>query len=340
MILEMDIDITDRKKAEKALQKSEMRLRQFYESSMIGVFYYHLNGSITEANDKFLEIIGYTQEDLQAGLIKWDEITPHEYRSVDEYAIAELKTTDIDTPYEKEFIRKDGSNVLFYLGVATINEARDEGVVFVLDITDRKKAEKMLKLKLEELARSNDELEQFAYVSSHDLQEPLWMITSYLQLLQRKYQGNLDDKADKYIHFAVDGASRMQNLIQDLLEYSRVTRISREPESTNYELILNQVLVNLKMIIEENKATISYNTLPDVIVDSTQLGQVFQNLILNGIKFHSEEAPKICISAEEKTNEWLFSVQDNGIGIDPQYSERIFEIFKRLHTRKNILEQE
>ena len=141
-------------------------------------------------------MIGYTQEELQAGLIKWDEITPHEYRSVDDYAIAELKAKGIDTPYEKEFIRKDGSHIPIYLGAATINEARDEGIVFVLDIIDRKKAEKMLKLKLEELARSNEELEQFAYVSSHDLQEPLRMITSYLQLLQRKYQCNLDDKAD------------------------------------------------------------------------------------------------------------------------------------------------
>ena len=147
------------------------------------------------------------------------------------------------------------------------------------DITERKKAEEILKLKLEELASSNEELEQFAYISSHDLQEPLRMITSYLQLLQRRYQGNLDDKADKYIHFAVDGASRMQNLINDLLEYSRVTKISGGPESTNCELILNLVLSTLKVIINEKKATVSHDSLPEVIVDSTQLGQVFQNLI-------------------------------------------------------------
>ena len=189
-------------------------------------------------------------------------------------------------------------------------------------------------MKLEELARSNEELEQFAYVSSHDLQEPLRMITSYLQLLQRKYQGNLDDKADKYIHFAVDGASRMQNLINDLLEFSRVTTRAREPETMDCEFILNQVLSNLKLVIKENNATISHGPLPEVMADSTQLAQVFQNLIINGIKFHGEEAPKIHISAEKKANEWVFSVQDNGIGIDPQYSERIFEVFKRLHNRE------
>jgi light-regulated signal transduction histidine kinase (bacteriophytochrome) len=261
-------------------------------------------------------------------------MTPHECRSVDEYALTELKAKGFATLYEKEFIRKDGSRIPIFLGAATTNDACNEGVVFVLDVTDRKRAEEMLKLKLEELARSNEELEQFAYVSSHDLQEPLRMITSYLQLLQRKYQGNLDDKADKYIHFAVDGASRMQNLINDILEYSRVTRTSREPKFTNCKFILNQALAGLKVVIKENKATISHDTLPDIMVDPTQLVQVLQNLILNGIKFHGEETPKIHITAEKKASEWVFSVHDNGIGIDPQYSEKIFEVFKRLHTRE------
>jgi len=204
----------------------------------------------------------------------------------------------------------------------------------VQDVTERKKAEEKLRLKLEELARSNAELEQFAYVSSHDLQEPLRMISSYLQLLQRRYQGNLDDRADKYIHFAVDGAARMQNLINDLLEFSRVTTRAGEPEPTDSALVLNQVLSNLELYIKENKATVSHDPLPEVMADSTQLAQVFQNLIINGIKFHREEASRICISAEKKAGEWLFSVKDNGIGIDPQYSEKIFELFKRLHNKE------
>ncbi len=160
------------------------------------------------------------------------------------------------------------------------------------------------------------------------------MITSYLQLLQRKYQGNLDDKAEKYINFAIDGASRMQSLINDLLEYSRVGTVNNEPESIDCESILNKVLSNLKMIIKENNATVSHSPLPEVMANSTQIVQVFQNLIVNGIKFHSEQAPKIHIVAEKKASEWVFSVQDNGIGIDPQYSERIFEIFKRLNNRE------
>jgi light-regulated signal transduction histidine kinase (bacteriophytochrome) len=161
------------------------------------------------------------------------------------------------------------------------------------------------------------------------------MIKSYLQLLQRRYQGNLDEKANKYIHFAVDGASRMQDLINDLLEYSRVGTENKEPESIYCEVILNKVLSGIKTVIKENDATISHDHLPEVMADSTQIGQVFQNLIINGIKFHGEETPKIHISAEKKENYWVFSVQDNGLGIDPQYSERIFEIFKRLNKRED-----
>ncbi len=244
------------------------------------------------------------------------------------------KILETDQPHHWEVTVPDGSVIDVYNFPFTDVDGSPMILEMDFDITERKKAEKMLKLKLEELARSNEELEQFAYVSSHDLQEPLKMITSYLQLLQRKYQGNLDKKADAYIYFAVEGASRMQNLIIDLLEYSRVTRSDKEFETTDSGLILNKVLFSLRLIIYENEATVSHDPLPEVIADSTQLAQVFQNLILNGITFRSEEAPKIHISAERKANEWVFSVQDNGIGIDPQYSERIFEIFKRLHTRE------
>ena len=222
--------------------------------------------------------------------------------------------------YETLRIKKDGTTINASVTLSPVFDASGKFVAVSCigrDITKRKKAEETLKMKLEELRRSNEELEQFAYVSSHDLQEPLRMISSYLQLLQRRYEGNLDEKADKYIHFAVDGAFRMQNLINDLLEFSRVTTRGREPEHMDSEFILNQVISILEIYIKENKATVSHDTLPEVVADSTQLVQVFQNLIINGIKFHSKEAPQICISAEKKASEWIFSVQDNGIGIDP-----------------------
>lgn len=212
-----------------------------------------------------------------------------------------------------------------------------------INITDlaRNQAQNELKITVsklketnKELKRSNDELEQFAYVSSHDLQEPLRMIGSYLQLLQRRYQGQIDDRADKYIDFAVDGAARMQNLINDLLEFSKVTTQAKEFESVDCELILSQVLSNLEVSIKENGAIISHDPLPTVMADSTQLAQVFQNLISNAIKFRSDKTPEIHISAEKKHKQWLFSVADNGIGIDPHHCERIFEVFKRLNKRK------
>jgi PAS domain S-box-containing protein len=180
----------------------------------------------------------------------------------------------INDSYELKLIKKDCSSGWIHLSYKAFfnKDGKFVGSLSMLtDITERKKAEETLKLKLEELSISNAELEQFAYVSSHDLQEPLSMITSYLQLLQRRYQGNLDDKADKYIHFAVDGAYRMQNLINYILEFSRVSARNRESKPTNCEFILNQVLSNLKLFLKENEATVSHDPLPVVMSDSTQL---------------------------------------------------------------------
>ncbi len=244
------------------------------------------------------------------------------------------KVLETGQPHHWEFTTPEGSVIDTHNFPFTDIDGSSMILGMDIDITDRRKAEETLKSKLEELRRSNEELEQFAYVSSHDLQEPLRMISSYLQLLQRRYQGKLDDKADKYIYYAVDGAARMQVLINDLLEFSRVTTKAKEPEPTDSELVLDQVLSNLNLFIKQNKANISHATLPKVMADNTQMAQLFQNLVANGIKFHSEKAPKIHISAENKANEWVFSVQDNGIGIDPQYSEKIFEVFKRLHKKE------
>ena len=185
-----------------------------------------------------------------------------------------------------------------------------------------------------ELDRSNKELEQFAYVASHDLQEPLRMVSSYTQLLARRYKGRLDADADEFIAFAVDGANRMQRLINDLLAYSRVGTRGKEFEPTDCTAVFDQALANLKAAIEESGAVVTHDPLPTVMADNMQLGQLFQNLIGNAIKYHGDEPPRVHVSAEQKGNDWVFSVRDNGIGIDPQYAERIFVIFQRLHTRE------
>lgn len=185
----------------------------------------------------------------------------------------------------------------------------------------------------EELARSNRDLEQFAYVASHDLQEPLRMVAAYTQLLAERYQGKLDANADKYIHYAVDGALRMQTLVQDLLAFSRVGRNGRIPVPVDMNGVVQLVLSNLRTVIRETNAQVDLRQLPEVVVDATQMVQLFQNLIGNALKFRGCGAPRISITAERNEGEWTLAVTDNGIGIAPEHAETVFVIFKRLHTQ-------
>jgi predicted ATPase/signal transduction histidine kinase len=184
-----------------------------------------------------------------------------------------------------------------------------------------------------ELQRSNQELEQFAYIASHDLQEPLRAVASYTQMLAKRYQGKLDEKADIYIGFAVEGAMRMQQLIQDLLTYSRVGRHQLKRETTDCNLVVNKVLKDLQIIIKETQAAIAFDSLPTISADTAQITLLFQNLISNSLKYRSEASPQISITASQQEATWLFQVCDNGIGIDPQYTEQIFNIFERLHPQ-------
>jgi light-regulated signal transduction histidine kinase (bacteriophytochrome) len=182
-----------------------------------------------------------------------------------------------------------------------------------------------------ELKRSNKDLEQFAYVASHDLQEPLRMVSSFTQLLERKYRDKLDEDANEYIWYVVDGAKRMQSLINDLLSYSRVTTKVKDFAKINLNETVDEALFNLEIAIEENDAIVVVDSLPQIHGDSSQMVQLFQNIIGNAIKYRSEKIPEIHISASEGDQEWIFKIEDNGIGIQPEYNERIFQIFQRLH---------
>ena len=204
----------------------------------------------------------------------------------------------------------------------------------IRDITARRTAEALLLQKVEELYRSNEELQQFAYIASHDLQEPLRMVASYTTLIARRYKGKLDADADDFIAFAVDGAKRMQRLIQDLLTYSRVGSRGEELSAISSEEALEQAIRNLRGALEESGALVTHDALPIVLADEMQLIQLFQNLVGNAIKYRREGVPAVHIGVvPSSSKKWLFSVQDNGLGIEPQYFEKIFGMFQRLHKR-------
>lgn len=201
------------------------------------------------------------------------------------------------------------------------------------DVTERARAEEALARQAQDLARSNAELEQFAYVASHDLQEPLRMVASYTQLLARRYGDRLDDDAHEFIGYAVDGVRRMQGLISDLLAYSRVGSRGESPEMVELEPVMARTIDVLRTAVEESGATVTHDPLPAVQADAVQIGQVLQNLVGNALKFRGDAPPRVHVGVQRQGAEWVFSVRDNGIGIAPEYAQRIFVIFQRLHTR-------
>jgi light-regulated signal transduction histidine kinase (bacteriophytochrome) len=207
----------------------------------------------------------------------------------------------------------------------------------IRDITERKRSEEYLLQTVGELKRSNEDLQQFAYVASHDLQEPLRMIASFTQLLAKRYTGRLDADADRFIAFAVDGCSRMQGMIQDLLAYSRAGTNGKALREVSTEHALTDALTNLRATIDESGAVVTHDALPAITTNDTELAQVFQNLVANAIKYHGAEVPRVHVSATKNdVNEWIFCVRDNGLGIDPQYFQKIFVLFQRLHGRKEF----
>jgi signal transduction histidine kinase len=230
-------------------------------------------------------------------------------------------------------IKRGATDYVLKDGLARLPEAIRRALQEKSLLHLRRLAEGNLARKVEELARSNAELEQFAYVASHDLQEPLRMVASYTQLLRERYRGKLDENADKYIGYASEGALRMQTLILDLLAFSRVSRKTSTSGSVDCDAAMAEVMMSMGPAIEESGAVVTYEALPAVWAERSQMTQLFQNLIGNAIKFRGKDAPEISVHAEKDGSQWLFSVSDNGIGIDPEYAENIFVVFQRLHTR-------
>jgi PAS domain S-box-containing protein len=330
-------NISVRKAAETHLSQMEGRYRGLLEAAPDAMVVVNQGGEIVLLNVQAEKQFGYRRDELLGQ--KVTNIIPVGFAErliADDLRSAEdASTQQIGTGIELIARRKDDSEFPIELMLSPLRNT--EGILVtaaIRDISVRKKAAEVLLEKVDELNRSNEELGQFAYIASHDLQEPLRMVASYTQLLSRRYKGKLDADADEFIGFAVDGASRMQRLIQDLLSYSRVGTKGRDLTPTSSEDALQQALVNLRGSIEASGALVTHDSLPAVLADEMQLTQLFQNLIGNAIKYQNDGVPRVHISATANDNKkWSFTVKDNGIGIDPQYFERIFGMFQRLHKR-------
>jgi PAS domain S-box-containing protein len=326
-------DITERKQTLAALQESEARLQAFIDNAGSVIYIKNIQGRYILINRQY-EALFHLKKEVVQGQTDYD-IFPQGI--ADTFRQNDLQVLAAGKALESEELAPQDDGLHTYLSIKfPLLDAL--GVPYAVcgistDITERKRSEKALARQAEELARSNEELERFAYVASHDLQEPLRMVVSYLQLLERRYQGQLDATANEFIGYAVDGAARMQTLIRDLLSYSRVGTQTQAFAPTDSAAVVDKAIANLQMAIAESGAVITHNSLPEVMVDASQFAQLFQNLMGNAIKFHGEQPPQIHISAERIEDGWQFSVRDNGIGIEPEYTERIFVIFQRLHRR-------
>lgn len=353
VVLSISRDISERKKAEESLRESveskskilnaliesEEKLNATIESSPDSITVSDLNLKITSCNQATVVMYGASSKDEIIGLRIHDLVVPKYHQLITETMsrlLREMKSVTL----EVELYRKNDSVFPAEISANVVKDVNGKPISFVgitKDISERKNAEREREDLINDLKRSNKELQQFAYVASHDLQEPLRTIASFTELIERRYRGQLDKDADEFIEFIVDGTNRMQAMIKDLLQYSRVQTKGGEFTSTDIQKALDQALSNLKVSIEENNAEITHDELPTVVADEKQFIQLFQNLISNAIKFRKEEEPpKIHISAckDEEKNEYVFAVSDNGIGMDPEQSKRIFEIFQRLHTRE------
>jgi PAS domain S-box-containing protein len=330
---EISRDISERK-------ETEARYRGLLEAAPDAMVVVNAAGEIVLLNLQAEKQFGYRRDELVGQKVK--NIIPEGFA---ERLIADGTRTAADAPaqqigtgIELAARRKDGSDFPIEIMLSPLESS--EGILVtaaIRDITERKKSEQQLVKTVGELKRSNDDLQQFAYVASHDLQEPLRMVASFTQLLAKRYKGRLDSEADEFIAYAVDGSNRMQGLIQDLLAYSRAGTNGKAHHEVSSEKALNEAIGNLRATIQESGAIVSHDSLPVITTDDTQLVLVFQNLVGNAIKYRSAEVPRVHVSATKNGgSEWTFSVRDNGLGIDPQYFERIFVLFQRLHGREEF----
>lgn len=329
-----------RKQAEEPLERLYHQNELVLNAAGEGIFGLDIHGKHTFVNPAAAQMLGYTVKELigrhSHTLWHYKKSDGSSYPVVECPIYAAYKDGRVHHRDDEVFWRKDGTCFpVTYTSTPIIEDGNIVGAVVTFrDITERKQAEEELKKLSDELARSNADLQQFAYTASHDLQEPIMVVAGFVNLLAKRYKGKLDEKADEFIEYAINGTKRMQVLIKDLLDYSRVGSTGKSFTPTDCLSALDKAVFNLQIVLKESGAVITHDDLPTVIADSSQLISLFQNLISNAIKFRGKEAPKIHISAKQKEGEWIFSFKDNGIGIDPKFSDQIFVMFQRLHTKK------
>jgi PAS domain S-box-containing protein len=339
-------DLEDRRRVAAALEESDRRFRGVMESAPDAMIISNPTGIISLSNTRASELFGYAREELAGqslSTLLLERMAPSAEpleeevdaaRVARESALLDLRARGA----QLDGVRRDGGRFPIDFSQSPLEAGQEHLLITtVRDRTEQQRAEDAVRKFSLDLARSNAELERFAYVASHDLQEPLRMVSSYTQLLSRRYKGKLDANADEFIAYAVDGATRMQKLIGDLLTLSRVGTQAKPSEPVDTGAILQRVLSDMQSTIENVGAQIHYpEKMPTVLADGTQIGQLFQNIIGNGLKFHGEAAPRIevTVTPENGDEGWRFAFKDNGIGIEPQYFERIFVIFQRLHGKE------
>jgi len=339
-------DITETKEKEVKLLQANERFHYATKATNDAIWDWDIQqDQVFRVGDGLKNMFGYEIEEADKEKKFWiDRVHPEDVKKmVDKRSQILFHTNELYWEDEYRFRRADGTYAyVFDKGYIIRNaEGKPERMIGAThDVSQTKESEALLlelnnrlKKRAEELVNSNIELERFAYVASHDLQEPLRMVTSFLQLFRKRYEGKIDETADQYIHFAVDGAERMKTLIMDLLEYSRVGSNVEVFQETDLNVLLKELKEVFYKACEETGASITVAPMPTVKANKTQLFQLFQNLVSNALKYHSNRVPEITISFEEKEEEYVFAVKDNGIGIDPSFHEKIFVIFHRLHSR-------
>ncbi len=333
LIVSVIRDLSEREQAQADLRRSEEQYRQLFESLQDVFYRTDTEGRILIVSPSVEGVFGYTPEEVEgedlAGTFYWD---PDERPAF----LNRLKKNGQVRDHRTRCKNRDGKQVWVSTNASYHKDGKGrvlgvEGIT--RDITEQVKAEEQLARTMETLKRSNRDLEQFAYVASHDLQEPLRMISGFVQLLDKQFRGKMDQIADEYLDFIVESTSRMQQQIRDLLTYSRVGREGRTFRTVQCDRVMERVEDNLGLAMKESKARLTRDPLPRVFADESQILMLLQNLVYNALKYKGEDPPRIHVSCRREDGDHLFSVEDNGMGIDPRFHDRIFQIFQRLHAR-------